>query len=82
MATIRKLTLSPAQQQELTDLRDRTKHDYIRERCAALLKVARGRSAHWVAHHGQLRPRDPDTVYKWLHLYEAHGLSAPHPDFP
>jgi hypothetical protein len=40
MATIRTLTLTPAQQQELTDLRDRTKHEYIRERCAALLKIA------------------------------------------
>ena len=76
MATIRTLTLSPAQQQELTDLRDRTKHEYIRERCAALLKIVSGRSAHWVAHHGLLRPRDPDTVYKWMDLYETHGISA------
>ena len=76
MATIRQLTLSPAQKQKLTDLRDRTKHEYIRERCAALLKIASGHSAHWVAHHRLLRPRDPDTVYKWLDLYEAHGLSA------
>ncbi len=76
MAPIRTLTLSPAQQQELTVLRNHTKHEYIRERCAALLKIASGRSAHWVAHHGLLRPRDPDTVYKWLALYEAHGISA------
>ena len=76
MATRRKLNFSPAQEQELTALRDHTKHEYLRERCAALLKIASGRSAHWVAHHGLLRPRDPDTLYRWLDLYEAHGISA------
>ena len=76
MAHPRPLTLSAAQEQELTDLRDHTKHEYIRERCAALLKIASGRTAHWVAQHGLLRPRDPDTLYKWLDLYEAHGISA------
>lgn len=76
MAHPRPLTLSAAQQQELTDIRDHTKREYLRERCAALLKIASGRSAHWVAHHGLLRPRDPDTLYKWLDLYEAHGISA------
>jgi hypothetical protein len=38
----------------------------VRERCAAVLQIADGVSAHAVARQGRLKPRDPDTVYAWL----------------
>lgn len=74
MAQRRKLSLSQEGEKELRELRDQTKKEYVRERCAALLKIAGGRSAHWVALHGLLKARDPDTVYNWLDIYEAEGL--------
>lgn len=76
MARHRTLKLKTEQKQELSQLRDQTEHEYIRERCAALLKIAGGRSAHWVALHGLLKPRDPDTIYNWLDIYEAEGIAG------
>jgi winged helix-turn helix protein len=76
MAQLRTLTLTQAQEQALTTLRDQTKDEYVRERCAALLKIAAGQSPHWVAQQGLLRPRDPDTVYGWLDIYEAEGIAG------
>ncbi len=76
MAQRRKLNLSTEQKKELSELRDQTKQEYVRERCAALLKIAEGQSAHWVALHGLLKARDPDTVYNWLDIYEAEGLAG------
>lgn len=72
----RTLDLSPQQCQELTYHRDHDPRPYVRERCAALLKIAQGQSAHSVAQHGLLRRRDPDTVYNWLDIYEAEGLKG------
>lgn len=74
MARHRTLKLNTEQEQELIQLRNQTNHEYVRERCAALLKIAGGRSAHWVAWHGLLKPRDPDTIYHWLDIYEAEGV--------
>jgi hypothetical protein len=76
MARLRTLRLTEAQKQGLTRLRDQTKDEYVRERCAALLKIAAGQSPHGVAQYGLLRPRDPDTVYGWLDIYEAEGLAG------
>lgn len=46
------------------------------ERCAALLKITDGASAHAVARHGLLQPRDPNTIYAWLAHYLADGLAG------
>lgn len=48
----------------------------VRERCAALLKIADGMRPHAVAQHGLLTKRDPDTVYAWLEHYEQEGLAG------
>lgn len=45
----RTLTLSQQQRQELTQQRDHAKEAYLRERCAAVLKVADGAKASHVA---------------------------------
>jgi len=76
MAQQRELRLTTKAREELEQLRNETKYEYVRERCAALLKIAEGQSAHWVALHGLLKARDPDTVYNWLDIYEAEGLTG------
>ncbi len=72
----RTLDLSESQCHDLVDFRDHHPKPYVRERCAALLKIADGQSPHAVARSGLLKPRDPDTVYCWLALYVQHGLSS------
>jgi Winged helix-turn helix len=72
----RALTLTEVQRQELLQLRDHDARPYVRERGAALLKIAEGQSPHRVAKSGLLKPRDPDTVYAWLDRYEARGAAG------
>lgn len=70
----RTLDLTTAQRAELCAARDHDPRPYLRERAAALLKIADGQSAHHVARHGLYRPRDPDSLYSWLDRYQAEGL--------
>jgi hypothetical protein len=70
----RTLALSDAERAALLHYRDHDPKPYVRERCAALLKIADGASPHAVANAGLLRRRDPDTVYAWLDRYRAEGL--------
>lgn len=72
----RTLPLTKIQRQELQEHRDHDSRPYVRERCAALLKVADGLAPFRVSQEGLLQPRDPDTVYSWLALYEAEGLAG------
>jgi transposase len=76
MAQRRTLTVSAGQREELVAHRDHDPRPYVRERCAALVKIAAGMSPHAVAQRGLLRARDPDTVYGWLTAYEARGLAG------
>lgn len=68
------LSLTPEQRHDLERVRDRDPRPYLRERAGALLKIAAGDSARHVARHGLLRPRQPETVCRWLAAYRAHGL--------
>jgi transposase len=73
----RTLTLTDQQRAELEWARDRHPKPYLRERAAALLKIAGGQSPHAVALGGLLKPRHPQTVYAWLNRYRSDGkLSA------
>ena len=72
----RRLTLTDTERQALKQHRDHNPHPQARERCAALLKIAEGQSPHEVAQTGLLKPRDPDTVYRWLNQYEAGGMAG------
>ena len=76
MAQRRTLDVTDAQRHELIQLRDHDPHPYIRERCAALLKIADGHTPHHVARHGLLKPRDPDAIYAWLSRYQEMGLAG------
>jgi hypothetical protein len=72
----RTLTLTDEQREALQQTRDQDRREYVRERCAALLKVAAGRSPYWVAKYGLLKERGPDAIYTWLDYYAAEGLSG------
>ena len=74
MAKRHELHLSDEQLQELCHLRDTGEPAYLRERAAALLKIAAGSSPHRVAQSGLLKKRKPDTVYTWLRHYREHGV--------
>jgi hypothetical protein len=76
MVQKRTLTISDDERQKLIQHRDHHPHPQVRERCAALLKIASGQSPHQVAHQGLLKERDADTVYHWLNLYEREGLDG------
>ncbi len=72
----RTLTLTEAQRAELIARRDHDRRAYLRERAAALLRVADRESAHAVARQGILKPRAPDTMYGWLDRYAAQGIAG------
>lgn len=72
----RAFDLTSAERAELTRLRDTAAQAYLRERAAALLKVADGMSAARVARQGLLRPRKPDTVYSWIDRFVDEGIAG------
>lgn len=57
-------------------MRDLADKPYLRERASAILQVADGCSGRWVALHGLLKQRQPDTVYGWLGRYESEGVAG------
>jgi hypothetical protein len=72
----RQVLLTEEQRQDLLRLRDTAPKPYLRERAAAILKIAEGTSAASVARNGLLRARKPDTVYAWLDRYMAYGVEG------
>lgn len=68
--------LTAEQRRELQDARDHHAKPYVRERSAAILHMANGKSPHWVAQHGILKPRQPDTLYRWVNWYQTQGLAG------
>lgn len=76
MANPIKLELNESQTSELAKIRDHHPKPYIRERAAALLKVASGQSGHAVALNGLYKKRDPDTIYSWVRRYQAEGIQG------
>ena len=76
MAARRALELSNEQRAALERVRDRHPKAHMREKAAALLKVADGQTPNAVAKGGLLKARDPDTVYRWLDRYAADGIEG------
>jgi len=70
------LALSTEERTSLEQMRDHHPRPYLRERAAALLRIADGTPAYQVAIRGILKPRRPNTIYRWLHHYQQHGLAA------
>jgi hypothetical protein len=74
MAPRRRLELDEEARRTLEEMRDHHPKFYLRQRAAALLKIADGASANWVAAHGLHKWVDVDAVYGWLDRYLAYGL--------
>jgi hypothetical protein len=70
------LELSEEARAALARARDRDPRPYFRERGAALVKVAAGRSARQVALAGLGKRRKPETVRARLAAYRAGGLAG------
>jgi len=68
--------LTTIAKEKLINLRDYASKPYLRERASALIQISKGASAHWAAHHGLLKERDPDSVYSWLNRYETEGIDG------
>ncbi len=66
--------LTETQMGEMETLRDRGQPAYLRERAAAILKVAQGFSATRVARHLLLRPHNPTIVRDWVRGYQREGI--------
>ena len=71
------ITLSTEQRAELRAARDHHPKAYVREKAAAILKMADERlSALEVAQHRLLTRRDDNTVRSWLRRYMRAGLAS------
>ena len=70
------LVLSAAERTALERLCHTAPQPYLRERAAAVLKVAEGQSATQVAREGLLQPRKVETVCRWLARYQAEGMAG------
>jgi hypothetical protein len=70
------LYLTDKKRAELIDLCDHADQPYLRERAAALLKIADGGSARQVAAQGLLRKRWHYTLGVWLTRYEQDGIEG------
>jgi transposase len=65
-----KVTLSELERRRLEDTFNTTPDRRLRNRCQALLMVARGRRHRQIAEDLSISPR---TLQRWLHAYQAHG---------
>jgi hypothetical protein len=76
MCRTRTLLLTSRQRRTLTRARDHHPKAYVREKAAAVLKVADGWTVTAVARHGLLKPRARNTVAGWLDRFAARGLAG------
>ncbi len=72
------IDLSVQDYTSLLKMRDHGAPAYLRERAAAVLKVAAGESCNHVAHHGLLRPHKARTVTTWCHRFLNEGIDGLH----
>lgn len=77
--TPRTLALTDTERADLEHTRDRDSRPYLRERAAALLKVADDMPAATVAKIGLHKPRHPETILIWLNDYEQTRTLSPQP---
>ena len=70
------ICLTEEQQEQLEQIRDTDKRPYMRERAAAMLKIAEGTTPRQVALNGLHKPRQPDTIYGWVNRYLDEGIDG------
>ena len=61
---------------ELVETRDHAALPYLRERAAAILKVADGLSVRKVAEYGLFKRVRRETISEWIDRYEQEGLEG------
>jgi hypothetical protein len=71
-----KIELNEPQRRELEDLRDHHELPYLRERAAAILKIAAGHSGLQTARNLLNRAHWQDTIYDWVKRYQAEGIAG------
>ena len=76
MTARRTLHVSVEERETREDLRDHAPTPYVRERAAALLRIASGVPPAVTARERVLRPRHPETVSRWLNRWEAEGIDS------
>ena len=67
---------SPQQQDQLEQACKHHPKPYVREKCAALLKLAQGRTAREVAENALLTRHAPDTLTDWTQRFQQEGLAG------
>ena len=72
----RVVSLSAEQRAALLQLRDHAPKPYLRERAAAVLKVADGQAVEAVARTGLLRRWNRHALATWLKRFEASGVAG------
>ena len=70
------LALTDEQRTMFIEMRDHHPKAYLRERAAALLKIAAGQVGYQVAAEGLLKRRRRDTLYTWVARYRQQGLAG------
>ena len=68
------VSFSPAQVQELEQVRDHHPKAYVRVKAAGILKVWAGASRRQVAKQGLLKPVRRETVQRWIVRYQQEGV--------
>jgi hypothetical protein len=76
MPSRRQVILQPAQEHELRWALKNHAKAYVRERAAAILKVAAGTPMRQVAAGGLLQTRTEEALSDWIDRYESEGLSG------
>lgn len=76
MPRIIRLELNESQKQELRTTRDHAQAAYLRERAAAILKIAEGQTITEIAATGLLKTRQHETVRAWVTRYLQEGLTG------
>lgn len=70
------IKLTPEQRRGLEQVRDHEAKAYVREKAAAILKIADGWSANQVAQTGLLKRRKYQTVCGWVQRYHREGTQG------
>lgn len=71
-----RVSLSETQREELVKTRDQHPKAFLRERAAAVLKVADGALLSTVAERGLLKRHEPETVHLWIKRYLHAGVAG------
>jgi len=71
-----RVELTEGQRTELEVTRDRHPTPYVRERAAAVLKVAAGATLTEVGERGLQKRHEPETIHGWIKQYLADGLAG------